>query len=502
MPISPLVWTGLCVPAQITIATATGIRYIAAGTMCCDELAALYLRGAPMSKLCLRRALLSSALSAIGLSTTSGFALGPVEYELEPLYSGFPGPDDDFGYSLAIDGGYIAIGARFDDIDGQDSGAVYVYNRTGRNFLYAPFAADVGPGDLLGYSVAIDNGFLYATAPNDDVDGVIDAGSVFVFDLFSNGFFHRRLNAPVLTRFDNYGWHVSASNGLVMVGAPSTLVGGVQSGVSHAYLSSSFTYLTSLVPSDGTSQGFFGTHTEITGDYVVVGSSRNDIGVGIGESGSAYVYDYASGNLLHKLIPNDPQAGTQFGSSIAIQGNLIAIGAPFTNDRGPNSGSVYLFDAITGNQVAKIIADDTDDFDWFGHSVAMDDDVLVIGATYNDTTSAGRGSVYMYDINTLSMIDKIDIPVFAGTSDRFGSAVAAGEGDILTSNYNQFDNGLETGVAYFVDAICDADLNDDGTLDFFDVSDLLSDEPDYNGDGVFDFFDVSAFLSDYQMGCP
>jgi len=56
--------------------------------------------------------------------------------------------------------------------------------------------------------------------------------------------------------------------------------------------------------------------------------------------------------------------------------------------------------------------------------------------------------------------------------------------------------------------LCDADLNDDGQVDFFDVSALLTaynaQDPlaDLNGDGLFDFFDISAFLGAYATGCP
>lgn len=439
---------------------------------------------------------------AMSICATSGTAAGPVEYETEPLYSGFPGSNDDFGYSLAVNGSFIAIGARFDDIDGADSGAVYVYNRLGRNFLYAPFASDVGPDDLLGFSVAIDNWLLYATAPSDDVDGVVDAGSVYVFDLLNNGRFHQRLNAPTLSTFGNYGWDVSAGNGLILVGSPSTVVDSVSAGVAHAYSSTTFNYLTTLMPTDGTPSGFFGGDSAINADYVVVSSSRNDIGTGIGESGSVYVYDFVSGNLLHKLTPDDPQTGSQFGNSVAVQGDLIAVGAPFTGDRGLNSGSVYLFDAISGNQITKIIADDTDELDWFGRSIAIDSDILVIGAHNKVLPGGGKGSVYIFDINTFNMIDRVDIPVANGNTDRFGYEVAAGEGDILTSNFNHVVNGIETGAAYLIDAICRADINDDGSLDFFDVSELLNNQPDYNGDGVFNFFDVSAFINDFNMGCP
>lgn len=49
---------------------------------------------------------------------------------------------------------------------------------------------------------------------------------------------------------------------------------------------------------------------------------------------------------------------------------------------------------------------------------------------------------------------------------------------------------------------CPADLNNDGELNFFDISAFLTDQPDYNGDGVFNFFDVPAFITDFNAGCP
>ncbi|GEM_PF-3999041 len=50
--------------------------------------------------------------------------------------------------------------------------------------------------------------------------------------------------------------------------------------------------------------------------------------------------------------------------------------------------------------------------------------------------------------------------------------------------------------------MCAADLNEDGSVDFFDVSALLTQSVDYNGDTSFDFFDISAFLQDLAAGCP
>lgn len=64
------------------------------------------------------------------------------------------------------------------------------------------------------------------------------------------------------------------------------------------------------------------------------------------------------------------------------------------------------------------------------------------------------------------------------------------------------DNFAPCDLTIDVASECEADLNMDGALDFFDISDLLSGQVDYNDDGGFDFFDISAFLQDLSAGCP
>ncbi|MEZ6165397.1 MAG: GC-type dockerin domain-anchored protein [Phycisphaerales bacterium] len=65
-----------------------------------------------------------------------------------------------------------------------------------------------------------------------------------------------------------------------------------------------------------------------------------------------------------------------------------------------------------------------------------------------------------------------------------------------------------TSVQKIITTVCPADLNDDGLLNFFDVSAFLSaynimnPTADFNNDGLFNFFDVSAFLNAYNAGCP
>ncbi|GEM_PF-6425195 len=78
--------------------------------------------------------------------------------------------------------------------------------------------------------------------------------------------------------------------------------------------------------------------------------------------------------------------------------------------------------------------------------------------------------------------------------------------DIFLNNDTAYlalnDGGLQIFDVSDCETACPADLNGDGSADFFDVSALLTNTTDYNGDTTFDFFDISAFLQDLASGCP
>ena len=66
-------------------------------------------------------------------------------------------------------------------------------------------------------------------------------------------------------------------------------------------------------------------------------------------SGSAYVFDVSTGNQLSKLLPSDGAEFHHFGSSVAISGNTTVIGSDLDNDNGSESGSAYVFQQRTTN---------------------------------------------------------------------------------------------------------------------------------------------------------
>ncbi len=93
------------------------------------------------------------------------------------------------------------------------------------------------------------------------------------------------------------------------------------------------------------------------------------------------------GDQLFKLLPDDGAAGDRFGRSVAISGNTVIVGAYLDDDNGSQSGSAYLFDTTTGEQIAKLLPDDGAAGDQFGGSVAISGTTAIVGLLVTTTTA-------------------------------------------------------------------------------------------------------------------
>ena len=114
--------------------------------------------------------------------------------------------------------------------------------------------------------------------------------------------------------------------------------------------------------------------------------------------------DLASGwTQVAKLTASDGAADDRFGWSVSIDGDTVAIGAYYDDDKGSGSGSAYVFTRVTAGdltsgwtQVAKLTADDGAANDWFGFSVSIDGNTMVIGAHGDDARGSNSGSCLLY----------------------------------------------------------------------------------------------------------
>ena len=207
-----------------------------------------------------------------------------------------------------------------------------------------------------------------------------------------------------------------------------------------------------LVAGDGAAGDEFGFSVAISGDTAVVGARNDDQG-GNG-SGSTYVYMRNAGvwSLQQKLTASDASSGDEFGYSVAIDGDTVAIGAPNADSSAVQSGAVYVFTRSAGvwSQQQKLASGDAALFDEFGSAVAIDGDTVVIGAYGTDDGGGQSGSAYIFVRSAGVWSESQELTADdAAANDRFGSSVAI-EGDIVAvgAPYDGHSGVLSAGSAY------------------------------------------------------
>ncbi len=416
--------------------------------------------------------------------------------------------NDLFGNSIDIDNDIIAVGAKSDSNEnGFFSGSAYLFDASTGAQQYKLLPKDGAVSDEFGAAIAIDNGIVAVGAPYNDDSGS-GSGSAYLFDA-STGKQLFKLIPNDGTTGDLFGWSIAIDNGIVAVGAFFDDDNGIRSGSAYIFNASTGTQLFKLHPNDGGPGDRFGRSIAIDNGIVAVGAYHDDDNGD--SSGSAYLFDASTGKQLFKLLPSDGEASDWFGYSIAIDNGIVAVGAHHDDDNGDSSGSAYLFDASTGKQLFKLIPNDAEAGDNFGNSIAVDNGVVAAGAARNAGNGSGSGSAYLFNATTGEQIAKL-LPSDGSASDIFGISIAIDNSIVAVGSSFDDDNGTDSGSAYVyytgTGPPCPADLTNDGTLNFFDVSAFLTafaaKDPvaDFTNNGTFNFFDVSAFLQAFAQGCP
>ena len=154
-----------------------------------------------------------------------------------------------------------------------------------------------------------------------------------------------------------------------------------------------------LLASDAAAWGVFGASVAVDGDYAVVGA------VGADEAGAAYIFkrDGFFWTEVGKLTASDREAEDSFGRSVSIDGDVVVVGASFDDDGCPpefpdcSTGSAYVFvkqglNWENATETAKLTASNPDIAAYFGESVSIDGDIVVVGAPRDDY----RGSAYVF----------------------------------------------------------------------------------------------------------
>jgi hypothetical protein len=334
--------------------------------------------------------------------------------------------DNGFGRSVSISGDTIVVGAHLNDIGGTiDQGSVYIFERNQSGIdnwgeVLRLIASDGAENDWFGYSVSISGDTVVIGVPGREGTLQVDQGSAYIFERNRGGSNNwgevKEIVASDGLAGDYFGWAVSIDGDILVVGVPNDVVGG------QYYHGSAYVFgrnqggpdnwgeVKKLFAYDGLEGDNFGYSITISDDTVAVGAVADDVGVNL-DQGSAYIFQRDEGGndnwgVVTKITASDGELVDYFGISVSLSNDTLVVGS-FGDSVGANTsqGSAYVFQRNFGGadnwgEIAWLSAQDGETNDFFGMSVSIIGDTAVIGVVYDDIDeNVDQGSAYVYNRN-------------------------------------------------------------------------------------------------------
>jgi hypothetical protein len=343
------------------------------------------------------------------LGTVSSFTSPPVDQAAVGLaYL------SNLGTSTSMYGNYTVVGCDNDTImNGAvsvESGSAYVYEKLNGSWVLRTKirSGNAFAGGGFGKSVGIWGDFIVVGAPNEKVGANNGQGRIYIFK--RNG-----INWALAHTFvtgdgaanDRFGWSVAIDSVCAMGGAFNATVGGAAGkGAVYSYLRNTTTnnwaFQVKLTSTDALAGDQFGTSIDIDKDYCIIGAPW-DTENAIARKGSAYVFVAGGGTWTQQQKIVEISYGTEFfGQSVAISGDNAVIGAPGTagTTDWPGSAFIYTRSGSTWSYIIRIYPEvNYIGKRSFGYSVAMSNDVILIGAPSSDEEPLqGKGLVFIYQL--------------------------------------------------------------------------------------------------------
>lgn len=406
------------------------------------------------------------------------------------------GADDLFGSSVAVSGDLIVVGAPWEDSSttgvnsvpdqgAPRSGAAYLFRRTGGIWVQEAYlkASNTDAYDGFGSNVAVSGDVVVVGAQGEDsstagVNGMPDelatsSGAAYVFRRTGGAWIQEAWLKASNPGAGDYFGAVAVSGDVVVVGAQfedSASVGinsvpdegAPNSGAAYVFRWTGVTWTEeAYLKAFNTGAGDrFGCDVGVSGDVVVVAApSEDSASTGVDsvwdeyapDSGAAYVFRGSGGTWVREayLKASNTGWGDAFGSSVAVSGDLVAVGA-MAEDRVAtgmawSSGAAYVFRRTGGAwaQEAYLKASNAEDNDFFGWGVSASGDLIVVAAYGEDSSSTGvngtpdelapdSGAAYVFRRTGSAWVQEAYLKASnTGSGDEFGAGRAAVSGGLI-----------------------------------------------------------------------
>jgi hypothetical protein len=397
------------------------------------------------------------------------------------------GASDTFGSNVALDGDTMVVAAPReassanggeDDNSATYAGAVYVFKRENGIWQQQAYlkASNAQTGDMFGISVALDGDTLVVGAHHEDSsadagegdNSAMDSGAAYVFTRIGSTWSQQAyLKGSNTAIDDNFGSSVAVEGNTLVVSAENEASGDVGDEADNSQLGAGAVYVFTrigtswsqqayLKASNAFSGGFFGASLALDGGTLAVGaygeasSYVDNVAQADNNeqsSGAVYVFIQENDIWLQQAYLKASNAGSMdyFGFSVALDGDTLVAGAfkesgnvldGELDNSASDSGAAYVFNRVgsSWSQQAYLKASIVGQGDYFGVSVALDGDTIVVGAKYEDSSALGgegdnslegAGAAYLFFRAGTSWSQQAYLKASsAGSGDNFGHSVA------------------------------------------------------------------------------
>jgi len=362
---------------------------------------------------------------------------------------------DYFGWHMSLSGDWLVVGANHNQYGIVDGGFAYIFRHDTSRWTEQTkiLASDNAGGDKFGYSVSISGDLVLVGAIGDDDNGN-ESGSVYAFVNHGSQWLERqKFQSGDISEGDFFGYDISISSDVALIGANQDDEKGTDAGAAYIVhydrSMDSWVEQHKLTASDGADSAYFGNVVYLSGDTAIIGAWGDRVHGR--EAGAVYIFYYDGSSWVEqtKLTASDAAPSSRFGRAVSLSGNHIIIGAPLSEGE---LGSAYVFHYDGSNWVeqAKLVSSDRGAGDHFGKSVAIHGDYAIVGASRDDDLGNQAGSAYVYHYDGSSWVEQTKLfPSDGAPRDHFGRFVLLSEDyALIASTFDDINGIVDVGSVY------------------------------------------------------
>ena len=348
------------------------------------------------------------AMAAVLLAGLSPVATAQCRTTEKVKFATFDGAGDNrFGTYQDVDGDVMVLGAFLESAVDFESGAAYVYRKVGGTWIeeHKLVAPDGARWDHFGAAVAISGNVVAVAAPGDDaVPGGgwwEQDGAVYLFRYQGSAWvFEQKVISNDLAPDDKFGGSVALDGDALLAGAPLDDDLGFYSGSAYIFRDAGGTWTqeAKLLPLDGGEEDTFGVRVDLLDGLALVGAPKT--ATSFSKNGAAYLFEYTGSGWpqKQKLEASDKKVWDWFGTSVDLDEDVLIVGAPSFELK---HYAAYIFRKSGGSFVfEKKLDNPTGQFNDFGIGVGIDGDKAVVGAPgekHKGKYRAGKAYLSLYD---------------------------------------------------------------------------------------------------------